>query len=431
MENPSIRMTQLHGSHVALGARMTEFHGWDMPLWYPAGAVAEHRAVIADAGAFDTSHMSILTVSGPAAYDLLQFCFTRDLSSCMGPSKGPLRRGNCAFGAFLNEQGHAIDDAVLYRTGQDSFMVVVNAGMGDVIADHLRANRRGGTADIVDLTGLMGKIDLQGPRSAAILACVLTEPDPVLRGMQYFSFRGGMKGGRPSTEVTLAEGTPAIVSRTGYTGEFGFEIFVDAGKLVAAWDAILAAGRDLGLLPCGLAARDSLRAGAVLPLSRQDIGPWPFINHPWEFVLPWAADRDTFSKRFLGGVVIAARDSADHTQAFVGYDPRKVSIHDAAVVETRDGDEIGVVLTCVADMAIARRDGRVFSMASPDKPVDFKPLGLSCGLVKVRQRLAPGTQVSLRDSRRTILVEIVEDVRPARTARMSINQALDARVSVT
>jgi len=430
MDSSSIRTTPLHDRHVSLGARMTEFHGWDMPLWFSAGAVAEHRIVITAAGVFDTSHMSVLTVSGSVAFELLQLCFTRDLMSCAVGGKGPLNPGDCVFGAFLDEQGHAIDDAVAYRTGRDSFMIVVNAGMGATIANHLRSHCKGGDADVVDLTGLMGKIDLQGPHSGAILARALLDPDAVLRDMQYFSFRGELNAGSLSNEVVLTDGTPVIVSRTGYTGEFGFELFMRADDLVATWDAIFAAGKDFGLLPCGLAARDSLRAGAVLPLSRQDIGPWPFINHPWEFVLPFTEERKAFTKRFIGESVIETRDSADHTLPFVGYDPRKVSIHDSATVETADGTELGVVLTCVADMAIGRCDGRVFSIASPDKPDDFKPLGLGCGLVRVKERLTPGTRVNLRDSRRTIPVEIVDDVRPARTARIAIELALDTDYAV-
>ncbi|MCA1959959.1 MAG: aminomethyltransferase family protein [Desulfomonile sp.] len=424
MNSSSIRMTPLHDRHLLLGARMIEFHGWDMPLWFAAGAVAEHRVVITAAGAFDTSHMSILTVTGPGAFELLQFCFTRDLTACAVGDKGPLNPGECVFGAFLNEHGHAIDDAVVYRIGSDSFMIVVNAGMGDTIAEHLRFHCTDGDAEVTDLTGRVGKIDLQGPRSGVILGKALRDPDAVLRDLRYFSFRGGMEAGSPTTDVVLAAGTPVIVSRTGYTGEFGFELFVRADNLAATWDAIFAAGKDFGLLPCGLAARDSLRAGAVLPLSRQDIGPWPFINHPWEFVLPFSEDRKAFTKHFLGESVIKERDSADHTLPFVGYDPRKVSIHDSAVVEGPDCAEIGIVLTCVADMAIGRYDHRVLSIASPDRPEDFKPLGLSCGLVKVKERLTPGTRVNLRDSRRTIPVEIVDDVRPARTARIPIGRAL-------
>ena len=182
--------------------------------------------------------------------------------------------------------------------------------------------------------------------------------------------------------------------------------------------------QDLGVLPCGLAARDSLRAGACLPLSHQDIGPWPFINHPWPFALPWNRDRTAFTKNFIGDGILASRERADHTYAFVGYDPRKVSIHDPAIVLDASRNEVGVVLTCVSDMAIAWHDGRIYSMASPDKPENFKPRGLSCGFVKVGSRLVAGREVFLRDSRREIKVVITDDVRPDRTARRPMQEMM-------
>ena len=116
------RKTLLHEWHVAKGAHMAEFAGWEMPLWYPTGAVAEHRSAVTAAGLFDTSHMDALTVAGEEAFDLLQECFTRDLRSCMGEGKLPLSEGACVYGAFLTEQGWVIDDAVVYRTGPGEFL---------------------------------------------------------------------------------------------------------------------------------------------------------------------------------------------------------------------------------------------------------------------------------------------------------------------
>ncbi len=178
------------------------------------------------------------------------------------------------------------------------------------------------------------------------------------------------------------------------------------------------------MIPCGLAARDSLRAGAVLPLSHQDIGAWPFINHPWPFALPYNADRMAFTKQFIGDNILAMRTDSEYTHAFVASDPRKVSTHDPAVVIDSRGEEIGVVLTCVADMAIGLHEGRIYSIASPDKPENFKPRGLSCGFVKVKRRLTAGEAVELKDNRRTIKVTIVDDIRPHRTARRPIEEMM-------
>jgi aminomethyltransferase len=416
--------TPLYHWHLAHGANMVTFAGWSMPLWYPSGAVAEHQINITNAGIFDTSHMSVVTIDGAGSFELLQLCFTKDLNACVGKNMAPLRPGRCVYGAYLNGEGWVIDDAIVYQIGLDNYMTVVNASMGAAIADHLNIHAQGSKVRITDLTGHVGKVDLQGPMSAKVLMKVLQEPDEVLEDMAYFSFKGHFDAKSGTADTLLADGTPVLFSRTGYTGEFGFEIFVDLQHLLSVWESILHAGQNLGLLPCGLAARDSLRAGACLPLSHQDIGPWPFINHPWSFALPYNEEGTAFTKKFIGDRILAIREEAEHTYAFVGHDPRKVSIHDPAIVLDDCGNEIGVVLTCVSDMAIARYDGRIYSMASPDKPENFKPRGLSCGFVKVKPRLVAGQEVHLKDSRREIKVMISDDVRPDRTAHRPMQEMM-------
>ncbi|AFM24173.1 aminomethyltransferase family protein [Desulfomonile tiedjei] len=418
------RKTLLHAWHLARGAHMAEFAGWEMPLWYPTGAVAEHRAVVTAAGLFDTSHMDALTVAGGDAFDLLQECFTRDLRSCVGKGKLPLSEGACVYGAFLTEEGWVIDDAVVYRTGPEAFFIVVNAGMGPKITDHLQSRLRERKVTVSDVSRSIAKMDLQGPDSARILMRILESPENVLTNFQYFTFRGsydesGFSG--PKFRKTQA---PVLVSRTGYSGELGFELLVSPERLLDAWEEILEPGGDLPLIACGLAARDSLRTGAMLPLSHQDIGSWMFINHPWEFALPFNEDRSGFTKRFVGDCVLNARGSSDFTYAFAGFDPRKVSAGERSIVLDEAENEIGIVLTCVSDMAINRVNERIYSMASPGKPDGFKPLGLNCGFVKVRVRLPTGATIYLRDQRRTIKAQIIDEIRPDRTARRSINRML-------
>jgi aminomethyltransferase len=309
-----------------------------------------------------------------------------------------------------------IDDSVLFQSTLESYIAVVNAGKGEEVARHLTAHASAVELRVTDLSGRVGKIDLQGPDSARILFEALDAPERALRDMTYFSFTGHFDGASSTADTFFKGAIPVMVSRTGFTGELGFEIFVKPEKMVETWELILTAGEEYGLLPCGLAARDSLRAGAVLPLSGQDIGPWPFINHPWHHALPFDKEERGFTKRFVGDVVLEMREEAECTQPFAGYDPRKVSIHDPAVVLGPTGDRVGVVLTCVADMAIGRAGDRIYSIVSPDKPAGFKAKGLSCGLVRVKRRLTPGQVVELKDNRRKIQVEIVEDVRPDRTA---------------
>ncbi|MDD2390757.1 MAG: aminomethyl transferase family protein [Desulfobacterales bacterium] len=420
----TVKRTPLNSWHRGQGANMADFGGYDMPLWY-SSVKDEHLAVLTGAGIFDTSHMAAVTVTGPDAAALLQDCFTNNLNACMGPSKKPLSPGRCVYGAFLNEKGETIDDAIVFFMEANRYLVVVNAGMGGTVADHLQQHLGGRNARITDLTDQLGKMDIQGPASAKILAQILADPKAVFAKMPYFSFKGHFDNASPLADaVRLDDGTPILLSRTGYTGEFGFEIFLAPEKLQRLWERLLEAGRSYDIKPCGLAARDSLRAGAVLPLSHQDIGHWPFINHPWPFALPFTADRTGFTKEFIGRAALEKQTDTSFTHAFVGKDLRKISADEKSRVIDADGREIGTVLTCATDMGIGRHNGEIFSVASPNKPEGFKAKGLCCGFVKVSRKLSPGEQVDIADSRRKISVTIVDDVRPHRTARKPMTDML-------
>jgi aminomethyltransferase len=298
-------------------------------------------------------------------------------------------------------------------------MVEVNASMGGPVARHLTEQAKGRDVTVVDLTDKLGKIDIQGPASIKIMAKVLQAPEAVFDKLPYFSAKGHFDPASSlAGQARMLDGTPVLVSRSGYTGEVGFELFVERAQTVKLWEAIMAAGEPFGLTPCGLAARDSLRAGAVLPLSHQDIGHWPCINNPWPFALPLKPEGRGFTKAFLGSAALDQAADAPCTLTFVGHDFRKVDTHDARVF--LDGKEIGTVLTCVSDMAIGRHEGRIYSIASPDKPAGLAIKGLSCGFIKVGAKLAPGTAVELRDAKRAIQVQIETDVRPDRTARKAL-----------
>jgi aminomethyltransferase len=412
-----IKTTPLNTWHRDHGANMADFGGYDMPLWY-SSVKDEHLAVLTAAGVFDTSHMAVVTVTGPGANDLLQHCFTNDLAACVGPAKKPLSAGRCVYGAFLDDQGHTIDDAIVFFVDTDSYMVVVNAGMGAAIAAHLDNHRDGRDAAVSDLSDQLGKMDIQGPAAARILGKILADADSVFTGMPYFSFRGHYDSASSLAEaVRLDDGTPILLSRTGYTGEFGFEIFLAPDKIQYLWERLLEVGQGQGIIPCGLAARDSLRAGAVLPLSHQDIGHWPFINHPWPFALPFTADQTGFSKDFIGSAALENPAEVSFTQAFVGKDLRKIAAGQDSRVIDADGRQIGTVLTCATDMGIGRHQGEIVSVASPHKPDGFKARGLCCGFIKVDRKFSIGEHVDIADSRRKITVTITDDVRPHRTAR--------------
>ena len=426
MENDT-KKTALYDWHKSKGANMADFGGYEMPLWY-SSAKDEHLAVLQQAGIFDTSHMAVLLLTGQGAHELLQLCFSNNLDACVGLAKKPLSNGRCVYGAFLDENGEVIDDSIVNKLSANEYMVVVNAGMGGKIAEHLTAHKDERQVAINDLTDMIGKIDVQGPMAAKILSKVLAAPEPVMEKFPYFSFKGHFVAVSPLAEaVRLKDDTPILLSRTGYTGEFGFEIFVAKEHAVKTWEMIYRVGEDWGLTACGLAARDSLRGGAVLPLSHQDIGNWPFVHNPWPFALAFNADQSGFTKAFLGDQALLkalSAESTSFTYPFVGADLRKVATADPALVIDADGNEIGTVLTCVSDMGIGMHEGKIVSITSPDQPPNFKPRGLCCGFVKVSAPLTPGTALQLKDNRRKLKVTIVEDIRPDRTARRPIKDML-------
>ncbi len=424
-----IKKTLLHGRHVDYGAKMVDFGTYNMPLWYPAGAKKEHLTVLTHAGIFDTSHMAVVTIRATGkhndAFRLLQRCFSRDLNACVGKKKAPFEPGKCIYGVYLDESGNVIDDAILYRIDEKNYITVVNSGMGGKIAAHLVKYADDLNVEISDLTEKTGKLDIQGPLAGKTLGKVLKNPEPVLENLRFFTLKGHFDTASPlSDTVRLVDGTSVLLSRTGYTGEFGFEIFMDPAHLLKTWEMILEAGKPFGLIPCGLAARDSLRTGALLPLSHQDIGSWPFINNPWCFALPYTTDQTGFTKTFVGDQALLSVENPEYTYAFAGYDLRKVSVSDGAVVLDAGENKIGSVLTCVTDMAIGRHNDRIYSISSPGKPENFVPKGLSCGFVKVKSKLAPGRTVYLKDNRRKIKVAIVEDIRPDRTALRPIREMI-------
>jgi aminomethyltransferase len=421
-ESKKTLLNQWHKSH---GANMGIFSGYDMPLWYNTGIKEEHLAVLTRAGLFDTSHMAGVVVSGPDARVFLNWMFTKDLSRCLGLKTKPLVPGRCAYGAFLDENGHVVDDSIIFQLTDEQYMVYVNAGMGETITGHFRAYQKKHDVQFEDWTDKIGKIDLQGPLAAKILKKVIKNSDHVLQDMIYFKFKGHFDMGIDAAEpVYFNDGTPVLISRTGYTGEFGFEIFMAPERLVGIWETILDAGNTVGVIPCGLAARDSLRAGAVLPLSHQDIGAWPYINHPWKFSLPFDDEQKQFTKKFLGDSALLNLKNPEYTYPFAGFDLRKVNGGAKALVfMERKESSIGTVLTCVTDMGIGRHENRIYSIAGPDLPDNFEPRGLSCGFVKVNQKLKTGQILELRD-RRQIKVEVVEDIRPDRTAHKPMKQML-------
>jgi aminomethyltransferase len=409
-----MKTTPLHPWHLDAGANMADFGGYDMPLWYDTGVKNEHLAVLSSAGIFDTSHMACVSVQGPDAFALLNYCFTRDLSS--------LAVGRCVYGAFLDEKGHCLDDAIVYKFSDTGYMVCVNAGMGGEIARHLSDWKKDRKATVTDLTDKVAKMDIQGVNAARILSRLIQSPDQVFDKMPYFSFKGHFDPNHAdAVQVKLKDGTPLLLSRSGYTGEFGFEIFIVPDAIVDLWKEVLAAGDSFGITACGLGARDSLRAGACLPLSHQDIGHFKFMNHPWDFALPYNTDRSGFTKDFLGASALVPEKDDVYVFPFAGDSLRKVTAGEATGVFDENEEQIGHVLTCATDMGITWHDGRIVSINTPDLPDNIKIKGIACGFVMVSKQLEPGTKLTLKEGKRSIGVTIVTDIRPDRTARKKLS----------
>ena len=186
--------TVLHAWHLAHGAKMESFGGYDMPLWY-ASAKNEHMAVLTHAGLFDTSHMAVLLIDGGGAHDLLQLAFTQNLDACIGAGKAPLSAGRCVYGAFLNPRGEVIDDSIVFKLGADSYMAVVNAGMGPAVVGHLEELSGRRQIKIRDMSDRMGKIDIQGPLAGKILCQGRHGAVPGLQQAALFRLQGPFRPG--------------------------------------------------------------------------------------------------------------------------------------------------------------------------------------------------------------------------------------------
>ncbi|MFD9815739.1 glycine cleavage system aminomethyltransferase GcvT [Streptomyces sp. NPDC059080] len=237
------RRTALDAVHRALGATMTDFAGWDMPLRY-ASERDEHVAVRTRAGLFDLSHMGEITVTGPRAADLLDHALVGNI--------GSVKPGRARYTMICQEDGGILDDLIVYRLGEQEYLVVANASNAQTVLDALTARAGGFDAAIRDDRDAYALLAVQGPESPGILKAV-TDAD--LDGLKYYA-------GLPGTVA----GVPALIARTGYTGEDGFELFVRPEDAAALWTALLAAGKDVGLVPCGLSCRDTLRLEAGMPL---------------------------------------------------------------------------------------------------------------------------------------------------------------------
>lgn len=316
--------TPLYDTHVKYGGKIVPFAGYLLPVQYASGIAAEHMAVRTAAGLFDVSHMGEVKITGRDALKNINLLVTND---CSGMYDGQVR-----YSPMCNESGGVVDDLLIYRSGENDYMIVVNAANHDKDVKWMKS-RISGDAELNDISNEIALLALQGPKSKEILLTLADESDIPSK---YYSFKSDVNVG----------GIKSIVSKTGYTGEDGFELYIAPGDAVMLWEKLMDAGRDFGLVPCGLGARDTLRLEAALPLYGHEMD---------EVITPFEAG--------LGFFVKMAKDE------FIGK---------AALVKKGEPTvhRIGIELS---DRGITRNGDRVFK---DGKDVGYVTSGTMCPYVK-------------------------------------------------
>ncbi len=248
MSHDQLKRTALNDAHRRLGAKMIDFGGWDLPVTY-AGTIEEHLAVRTAAGLFDVSHMGELEVRGPQALALVQHVTTNDASK--------LQIGQAQYAALTTPQGTFVDDFLVHKLGDEHYFLCVNASNTDKDFQWIVEHSNSFDAEVENTSGKYTQIAIQGPRAIEILQPFVNVE---LLAIKYYWFANG-----------TVDGVPAIIARTGYTGEDGFELYLEPNASEQVWNKLLAAGRAAGLQPCGLAARNTLRLEAKMALYGNDI----------------------------------------------------------------------------------------------------------------------------------------------------------------
>lgn len=349
-----LKKTCLHDLHVGLGALMSPFGGFDMPIQY-AGIEEEHRAVRNDCGVFDVSHMGEVAVSGPDAERFVNHIFTNDVTG--------LPDGKVIYGMMLHPTGGVVDDLLVYKRSDNDFFLVINASNIDKDVDWITSNAEGFDVTIDHQSDRWAELALQGPKAEKVMLDVLGIDGSDL-GFYTFKTVGDI-----------------IVSRTGYTGEDGFEIYADAETIRNYWQKLI----DAGVQPCGLGCRDTLRFEAGLPLYGDELA---------DDITPLEAGLGIFVKldkpEFIGREALAAQKAAGPTRKIVGIEVMGHAIprHGYEVLDA-DGNAVGAVTTGYHSITLDRN----IAMAL----VDATSAALGTPLqVKVRRKVFPATVIKKR-----------------------------------
>jgi len=350
--------TPLHGEHLRLNAKMVPFAGFEMPVQYPSGITAEHNAVRTACGLFDVSHMGEFMVRGPQALDYVQHLTTNDASR--------LEVGQAQYSTMVNEQGMVIDDLLVYRFS-DHYMLVVNGANRD--KDWAWASRHAAAFDVrvTDESDDIALLALQGPRAQEILA-TLTDAD--LDAIRYYHFAEG-----------TVDGVHAVISRTGYTGEDGFELYVAAGDAAGLWRRLLETGAGEGLIACGLGSRDSLRLEMGMALYGNDLDEG---HTPLEGGLAWVTKLDKGD--FVGREALKAQKEAGVTRRLVGFRLKERGFPRPHYPVSVNGQVVGEVTSGTLSPTLGEGIGMAYVPAESARP------GTEIGIV-IRDRAVPAEVV--------------------------------------
>ena len=356
MDSPSLKRTPLFEEHVALGAKLVPFAGYEMPVQYPAGITAEHHAVRQGAGIFDVSHMGEVEVRGARALDFVQHVTTNDASR--------LEVGQAQYSALPREDGTLLDDLLVYRL-PDRYLLVVNAANRERDLEHLREMAPEFGVELKDRSDDIALIALQGPRAERILQPLA---DTDLATLAYYRFREGMVDGRS-----------AIISRTGYTGEDGFELYVSADDAAPLWRRLLEAGAT----PAGLGSRDSLRLEMGYALYGSDLDD---STTPFEAGLGWVTKLD--KGPFLAGDALRRHKEMGPTRRLAGFRLRERGFPRPGYRVLVGGEPVGVVTSGTQSHTLGEGIGMAYlplSAAQPGTEIE----------VEIRGRRVPAEVVRL------------------------------------
>lgn len=309
-----LKKTALNDVHRALGARMVDFGGWDMPVIY-TNQIEEHHAIRNNVGLFDVSHMGEIRVKGPEAFVLVQKLVTKDISK--------MEDGRVSLGVFCDETGGIIDDLTVYKISDQEYYLVVNAGTAVGDYEWCQKHAEGLDVEIFNESEETAKIDIQGPNAQQVLQ-KLVEGD--LAEIKRYWFKEWQ-----------VDGADAIVSRTGYTGEDGFEIYIKNEDAEKIWNALMEAGKEEGIIACGLGARDTLRTECGMMLYGHDIDR---EHSPLESVYGWAV---SFDKDFVGKEALLKQKEEGIKRKLVGLEILDRGIAREHYGIFKDGEQVGEV----------------------------------------------------------------------------------------